>query len=171
MQACHLFWRTSVNDCICTTLAPLAVTYLFYLTFSTYWSSHQRCSIKKKVFLEILQKTCNFIRKETMAQVFSCKFCKISKNMFPTGPNAEHLYTTASVPSSSLSLILLLISAMFVFCSNSEGFKEFESGISFSLSHFNRFYFHFPCFSVFLSFVSFFLVAANKKKSFKLRID
>ena len=106
-----------------------------------------------------------------MAQVFSCKFCKISKNMFPTGPNAEHLHTTASVPSSSLSLILLLISAMFVFCSNSEGFKEFESGISFSLSHFNRFYFHFPCFSVFLSFVSFFLVAANKKKSFKLRID
>ena len=25
---------------------------------------------------------CNFIKKETLAQVFSCKFCKISKNTF-----------------------------------------------------------------------------------------
>ena len=48
------------------------------------------------VFLEILQnsqentyardsfliKACNFIKKESLAQVFSCKFCKISKNTF-----------------------------------------------------------------------------------------
>ena len=25
---------------------------------------------------------CNFIKKETLAQVFSCEFCKISKNTF-----------------------------------------------------------------------------------------
>ena len=25
---------------------------------------------------------CNFIKKETLAQVFSCEFCKISKNIF-----------------------------------------------------------------------------------------
>ena len=31
----------------------------------------------KKVFLE-----CNFIKKETLAQVFSCEFCEISKNTF-----------------------------------------------------------------------------------------
>ena len=55
-------------------------------------------SLIEKVFLEILQnlqentcarvsfliklrpKTCNFIKKETLAQVFSCQFCKISKN-------------------------------------------------------------------------------------------
>ena len=57
----------------------------------------QRCSVKK-VFLEISQNsqrtTCvrvsfsiklqawNFIRKETLAQVFSCEFCEISKNTF-----------------------------------------------------------------------------------------
>ena len=59
----------------------------------------QRCSVKK-VFLEISQNsqentsarvsflnkvagtTCNFIKKETLAQVFSCKFCEISKNTF-----------------------------------------------------------------------------------------
>ena len=34
----------------------------------------------------------NFMKKETLAQVFSCEFCKISKNTFFT----EHLRTTAS---------------------------------------------------------------------------
>ena len=53
----------------------------------------------KKVFVEILQNSqentcarvfilmelpeaCNFIKIETLAQVFSCEFCKISKNTF-----------------------------------------------------------------------------------------
>ena len=47
-----------------------------------------RCSVKK-IFLKILQNsqenTCgrvNFIKKETLAQVFSCEFCKIFKNTF-----------------------------------------------------------------------------------------
>ena len=70
----------------------------------------QRCSVKK-VFLEITQnsqentcarvsfviklqaETCNFIKKETLAQVFSCEFCEISKKTFFT----EHLWTTAFV--------------------------------------------------------------------------
>ena len=59
----------------------------------------RRCSVKK-VFLEISQnsqentcarvsffkktllKNSNFIKKETLAQVFSCEFCEISKNTF-----------------------------------------------------------------------------------------
>ena len=36
--------------------------------------SHQRCSIRPEA--------CNFIKKETLAQVFSCKFCEISKSTF-----------------------------------------------------------------------------------------
>ena len=36
---------------------------------------------------------CNFIKKETLAQVFSCELCEISKNTFFT----EHLRATASV--------------------------------------------------------------------------
>ena len=36
---------------------------------------------------------CNFIKKEILAQVFSCEFCEISKNTF----FKEHLWTTASV--------------------------------------------------------------------------
>ena len=35
---------------------------------------------------------CKFIKKDTLAQVFSCEFCKISTNTFFT----EHLRTTAS---------------------------------------------------------------------------
>ena len=35
---------------------------------------------------------CNNIKKETLALVFSCEFCKISKNTFFT----EHLWMTAS---------------------------------------------------------------------------
>ena len=38
----------------------------------------QRFSVKK-VFLE---ETCNFIKKETLAQVFSSEFCEISRNTF-----------------------------------------------------------------------------------------
>ena len=39
-----------------------------------YRSSHWRCSVKKVA--------CNFIKKETLAQVLSCEFCEISKNKF-----------------------------------------------------------------------------------------
>ena len=64
-------------------------------------SSHRRCSVRK-MFLEMSQnsqentcarvsfliKACNFIKKEALAQVFSCKFCEILKNTFYT----EHLW-------------------------------------------------------------------------------
>ena len=69
--------------------------------------SHQRCSIKK-VFLEISQNSqenacarvcfliklqvCNFIKRETLAQVFACEFYEFSKNTFFT----EHLWMAAS---------------------------------------------------------------------------
>ena len=36
---------------------------------------------------------CNFIKKETLAQVFLCEFCEIFKNTFFT----EHLMETASL--------------------------------------------------------------------------
>ena len=36
---------------------------------------------------------CNFIKKETLAQVFSCEFCEIFENNLFT----EHLWTTASI--------------------------------------------------------------------------
>ena len=44
--------------------------------------------LEEKVFLEIPQN-----KKETLAQVFSCEFCEISKNTFFT----EHLWATAFI--------------------------------------------------------------------------
>ena len=65
-------------------------TFMYLLTYHK--SSHQRCSVKK------VPQACNFIKKETLAQVFSCEFCKISKNTFYTG----HLRTTASENTKAL---------------------------------------------------------------------
>ena len=62
-------------------------------------SSHQRCSIKKDgltnfgkftgkhlchslLFNKVSGLACDFIKKETLAQVFSCEFWEISKNTF-----------------------------------------------------------------------------------------
>ena len=41
-------------------------------------------------------KASNFIKKETLAQVLSCEFCKFFKNIFFT----EHLWATASEVSN-----------------------------------------------------------------------
>ena len=42
--------------------------------------------------IAVMPQACNFIKKETLAQVFFCEFCEISKNTFFT----EHLWATAS---------------------------------------------------------------------------
>ena len=63
-------------------------------------SRHQRCSIKKGVVRNFVkftrkhlcQSLFNFIRKETLVQVFSCEICEIFKNTFFT----EHLRATSS---------------------------------------------------------------------------
>ena len=75
-------------------------------------SSHRRCSVKKVVFRNFAKFTgkhlCqsiffnkveawNFIKKETLAQMFSCEFCEISKNTF--------FHRTPLVAASELYLI------------------------------------------------------------------
>ena len=74
----------------------------------------------KKVFLEFSQNsqenTCarvsfqiklqasgNFIKKETLAQVFSCEFCEISKNTFS--------YRTPPVAASVITVLILLLAS------------------------------------------------------------
>ena len=58
----------------------------------------------KKVFLEVSQNSqeraqaCNFIKKETRAQVLSCEFCEISKNNY----FEEGVQTTALVSFQNL---------------------------------------------------------------------
>ena len=65
------------------------------LTLNNDRSSYRRCSIKKDVknFAKFTRlQACNVIKKENLAQVFSCEFCEISQNAFFT----EHLWATAS---------------------------------------------------------------------------
>ena len=59
------------------------------------------------VCLHLLQ-ACNYIKKETLAQVFFCEFCEISKNTLFT----EHLWTTASDLSKMSPLILCNITIL-----------------------------------------------------------
>ena len=66
-------------------------------TLISFRSRHQRCSVKKGA-------ACNFIKKETLAQVFSQEFCEISKNTFFT----EHLRTTASAVYFTLNRVTLI---------------------------------------------------------------
>ena len=65
----------------------------------TYRSSHQRCSVMKRVlrnfikftgkhlrkslyFNKVRSEACNFIKTETLVREFSCEFYQISKNTF-----------------------------------------------------------------------------------------
>ena len=70
------------------------INFLFWINFLFFFMRHteavaQRCSVKM-VFLEISQNlqenTCArvsfLIKLQTLAQVFSCEFCEISKNTF-----------------------------------------------------------------------------------------
>ena len=93
----------------CQTFTKLLSIFVKFSIFGRVRSSHRRCYIKK-VFLEILQNSqentcarasfliklkassCNFIKKETLAQMFFCEFCEISKNTF----FEEHLLAAAS---------------------------------------------------------------------------
>ena len=76
----------------------LAKVVLFSESHSFYRSSHRRCSVKEGVLRNFAKNTgkylceslffnnvaglCNFIKKEALAQVFSCEFCEIFKTPF-----------------------------------------------------------------------------------------
>ena len=49
----------------------------------------------------IKRQSCNFIKKETLAQLFSCEFCEVFKNTV----FQEHLWTTASIVRNDRALV------------------------------------------------------------------
>ena len=92
-----------INGLTLTLKKLVTSSSVFIVNFDMFRSNHRGCFVKK-IFLEILQKftgkrlcqspiLIKFIKKETLAQVFPCEFCEISKNTFFT----EHLWATASV--------------------------------------------------------------------------
>ena len=100
----HLFWRTSANDCFCFCgLGAVSVFLSFFVFFECKFDflkifrSFQKqppdYSMKKGVQTNVPKflccyscrpKACNFIKKETVTQVFSCEFCENFKKTFLT---------------------------------------------------------------------------------------
>ena len=75
---------------------PPEVFYVRKGNFAKFTGKH----LCQSIFLKKAQ-ACNFIKKETLAQVFSCEFWNISKNTFFT----EHIRTTASGESFKIIII------------------------------------------------------------------
>ena len=91
----------------------------------------RRCSVKK-VFLEISQnsqentcardflliklqaKACNFIKKESLAQVFSCEFYKISRNTFSYRTPPVAASDNRNVSYARLKIIFKIIIISFI---------------------------------------------------------
>ena len=73
------------NICLSVIIGDRETTKMFLEDLVLYWiwlrieAVVRKCSVKK-VFLSFL--VCNFIKKEALAQVFSCEFCAFSKNTF-----------------------------------------------------------------------------------------
>ena len=49
---------------------------------------HRKTPVPESLFIQVAGGACNIIKNDALAQVFSCEFCKISKNAFFT----EHLW-------------------------------------------------------------------------------
>ena len=57
-----------------------------YAWHTLYENLFSRKAFTKVVFQQFFRpEVCNFIKKEILAQMFSCEFCKISKNAFSYG--------------------------------------------------------------------------------------
>ena len=100
-------------------------------------SCRQRCSVRKGVLRNFTKFTGrhlrqslyfnkDFIKIETLAQVFSCEFCKISKNIFFT----EYVWATASTFDCYWTFFLLpswLIHISFKYPSQFSGLRRVRS--------------------------------------------
>ena len=91
-------------------------------------SSHQRCSIRKVVFKNFAKfagktpEACRFIKKETLAQVFSCGFCEISNNTFLQNTSGRLLLQIRSI----LSIQYTVDSIRSIQYTNTELFKDYS---------------------------------------------
>ena len=167
MQAWHLFRRTSVSDCFCTALPPLANR--FYFIFSTYRSSHRRCSVKKGVLWNF-KRPATFFKNRLWHRCFPVNSAKLLRTCFPQN----------NLQNTSRWLLLHLLPqyhcyyCWYLWCLCFIQIQKASKNLN-VVCHFHRVtsitFFLFPWFFVFLSFALFFLAAANKKNSFTMRID
>ena len=154
MPVSHLFWRTSANDCTYTTHCLLTVLlYIQHLPHHHCYDSEavdRKCSIKKGVLRNFAKFSGKYLcqslffhkitglrpatlLKKTLAQVFSCDFCKISKNTF--------YYRTPLMATSdyvNISDVCFLVQI-------EKTSKNLNLVSHFHWSHFHRCYFLFQC--------------------------
>ena len=108
---------------------------MYWQDFSEYMSFESKCT--KKTTSPIAGQACNFIKKETLAQVLFCEFCEISQNTF----FREHLWTTASLNTpliiflslsnlKNVQILVQLYSHIIIRCSGLEVF--FKSTCNFT---------------------------------------
>ena len=62
-------------------------------------NSQKNARVRVSFLIKLQSETCNFIKKETLALVFSCEFCEIFKNNFFT----EHFTSTQELHSKTFS--------------------------------------------------------------------
>ena len=65
---------------------------IFWLFLKNSQNSQENTCVRVSFLIKLQAEACNFIKKETLAQVFSCKFCESFKNT----SFAEHLRPTTS---------------------------------------------------------------------------
>ena len=68
-----------------------AEVFFMKICSSNFRKIHRKIPVPESFLIKLQAESCKFIKKNTLAQVFSCEFCKISNNSFFT----EHLWATA----------------------------------------------------------------------------
>ena len=110
-----------------------------------YRSSQQWCSMEKVVlmnftkltgkylslFFNKVAETCNFIKKETLTQVFPREFCKISKNTFFY--RRPVVVASACTRKKCWKLVPTFFHQFFIFSPNDSPFKNYEKYFLFHL--------------------------------------
>ena len=96
--------RCSVRKIVLRNFTKFTAKHLYQSLFFNKVAGLKPATLLKTILRHRCQ-VCIFIQKETLAQVFSCEFCEISKNTF----FIEHPWTTASVCIFNLPLIFSVL--------------------------------------------------------------
>ena len=113
-----------------TDAATGGVLYRQEIMFSEILQNSQGSTYARVSFLiKLKADPCNFIRKETLAQVFSSEFCEITKNTFFT----EHVWATLTNSRNFSSFFFSSSSNSRNFSMSSNFSKQIQSGLKAAL--------------------------------------
>ena len=90
----HVTWKSNMQQIE----AVVQRSSVKKITLEISQNSQENTSARVSFLIKLLADVCNFIKKETLAEVFSCEFCEISKSTF--------LHRTPLVTASVLDLLI-----------------------------------------------------------------